>query len=543
MSGGFLPAREDGVPAAVTARSLLALFAACLATAALFWSPLLLGGGLEGHDWSTHHFHYFDWTRQAFNVYGAFPLFMADAWVTPNFLANAEAPGLGPLAWLLFFMPTDAYLKLLIVATSAFALAGGWLLARDQGAAPPVAALVAGTYTFGGFFVSHLMIGHHWAMGAWLLPAIVLLARRAVIGSDAALFAAAALNAFTILGGQHQPFIWQNLLLGVLALLWTVRARAAYPLLRLTALVALSAALGAVKLLPLWLEFGDYAPAARIQGLPITALFGSLLARGQSADRIDPSIIYEFGSGWWEYAFYLGPVALLCMFAGLAVARRAWPLVVLGVLLLLLAIEPGPWSLIEDLPVLRSQRCPARFLVLALFALLFAAASGLERLRRIGAASWPRGVAALAWILALMAVGDLWVESRPWQLAAMGQGVESRMHRPAPETLRSAAGAVARLADFAPNRLVYAIEAPAPGRIVLPLRYGSGADEWRVEGAQIEAANEWLALRVPAGEGQAVLRYRSPGLAIGASVSAAAWLACLGLAAVRVASRRHGSPA
>ncbi|MBW2267993.1 MAG: hypothetical protein JRH16_05420 [Deltaproteobacteria bacterium] len=528
-----MPAREDGAPAAMTARSLLVLYGKCVVAATLFWSPLLLGGGLQGHDWNTHHFHYFDWTRQAFSQYGAFPLFMADAWVTPNFLANAEAPSLGPLVWLLFFLPTGAYVKLLVVATSAFGLAGGWLLARELDAAPPVAALVAAAYAFGGFFASHLAVGHHWAMGAWLLPALVWLARRAVMGSDAALFAAAGLNAFTILGGQHQPFIWQNLLLGALALLWAVRVRATYPLLRLAGLVALAAALGAVKLVPLWLEFAGYAPIARIQGLPLASLFAALLSRGQMPGRVDPAIAYEFGAGWWEYAFYLGPVALVCLLAGLALARRVWPLMVIGAFFLLLAIEPGPWPLIEDLPVWRSQRCPSRFLVLALFAFWFAAASGLERLRRLGAARWPRGAAALCWALALLVVGDLWVEARSWQVAATGLGVAARTHRPVPEVLETPSGAAARLAEFAPNRLVYAVEAPAPARVVLPLRYGSGPAEWQVEGAEIEAADEWLALRVPAGSGEAVLRYRPPGLALGAGVSAAAWLACLGLAGQR----------
>jgi hypothetical protein len=538
MSSGFLPSREDGVPTAIDARSLLALFAACLVPAALFWSPLLASGGFEGHDWNTHHFHYFDWTRQAFSTYGTFPLFMADAWVTPNFLANAEAPSLGPLAWLLFFLSTGAYLKLLIVVTCAAALLGGWLLARDLGAAPPVAALVAGAYAFGGFFVAHLAIGHHWAMGAWWLPLLVWLARRAVLGSDGALFAAAALNAFTILGGQHQPFIWQNLLLGAFALLWSLRVRAGYPLLRLSVLVALSAALGAVKLVPLWLEFGDYEPLARIQGFPVLSLVSALLARGQSADHVDPAIAYEFGSGWWEYAFYIGPVALFCMLAGLVAARRVWPLIAVGCVGLICALEPRPWQLINDLPVLRSQRCPSRFLVLALFALLFASATGLERLRQLAATRWPRGVVVLAWGLALVGVGDLFVEGRAWQLAAVGSGIESRTHRPTPETLRAPGGAVAQLSDFAPNRFVYSVDAPAAAHVVLPLRHGAGAREWSVEGAELDADNQWLALRVPPGRAQAVLTYHAPGLVLGSSVSALAWLACLG---VVVARRRRAT--
>ena len=92
--------------------------AAALVLAACFWSPLLLGGALSGGDWASHHFHYFDWVRISMGRYGVSPLYMADAWVTPNFLANAESPSLSPLAWLALLLPTGAALKLLLVETS-----------------------------------------------------------------------------------------------------------------------------------------------------------------------------------------------------------------------------------------------------------------------------------------------------------------------------------------------------------------------------------------------------------------------------------------
>ena len=73
-----------------------------------FWSPLLFGGALQGGDWSTHHFHYFDWIRTSLVEHRSFPLFMVDAWVTPNFLANAESPSLSPFVGLLWVLPTVA---------------------------------------------------------------------------------------------------------------------------------------------------------------------------------------------------------------------------------------------------------------------------------------------------------------------------------------------------------------------------------------------------------------------------------------------------
>lgn len=526
MSAGLLPRRVQAVPGFPPAGTLLAIFGCALGVAALFWAPLLLGGPLHGHDWSTHHFHYFDWVRESFTTYGAVPLYMADAWVTTNFLANAEAPTFGPLAWLLLVLPTDVYVKLLLVAFTAFGLAGGWLLARDLGGAPPVAAFASGVFAFGGFFASHLAVGHHWAMGAWLLPGLVWLVRRAALGSDAALVAAAVLNAFTILGGQHQPFVWQNLLLGALALLWALRVRAWFPLLRVGLLVLLSAGLGAVKLAPLWIEFANYAPEARIQGLPVGSLLDSLLARGQTPEHVDPAIAYAWGAGWWEYAFYIGPFALAVVVLGLAASRSAWGLAFVGAFFAALAVEPSPlWQLVEDLPVWRSQRCPARFLVLGLFCVVFAAVPGLERLRQLMARRGRGRAAVLAWSVAVLVCLDLWVESRPWQATATGPAIASRDHRPRPEEVRTP-GATARLVAFAPNRLAYGYDAVKPARFVLPLR--SEPDEWRVEGteASVSAEDGWLVVAVPEGAGEVVLLYRPRGFLFGAAVSAVSVVFC-----------------
>ena len=102
MSAGLAPTRSAAPLAPIGARRGALVSGAALAAAAFFWSPLLLGGALAGGDWASHHFHYFDFVRIAFSEHGVVPLYMADAWVTPNFLGNAEAPTLGPLGWLVY---------------------------------------------------------------------------------------------------------------------------------------------------------------------------------------------------------------------------------------------------------------------------------------------------------------------------------------------------------------------------------------------------------------------------------------------------------
>jgi hypothetical protein len=544
MKGELAPPLGGDALAPLPARRLVGVFGAALAAALLFWALLLFGGPLHGHDWSSHHYHYFDWVRIALSQHGTLPLYMADAWVTPNFLANAEAPTLGPLVWLLWLLPTGAYVKLLIVVFTAAGLAGTYLLLRDLEVSPALAVLAAAVFACNGFFTSHLGVGHHWAMGAYLLPALFWLYRRAALGSDGALLAAALLNAFTILGGQHQPFIWQNLWLSGFAVLWALRVRAGFPLSRWALVLLATAGLAAVKLLPLWAEFADYAPMARIQGLPLGALLTALTAGGQGPELADPRIAYAHGAGWWEYAFYVGPVALACLAVGCLAARGSWPGLAIGVFFLALSVESvgrlGLWPLLEDLPVWRSQRAPSRFLFLALFAFLVVAALGGERLRARVQAQRRRALTVFVWGLALWVSADLWAESRVWQRAATGPAIATVDHRPRPLRVQ-APGVRAELREFAPNRLLYSVEARRVAQVVLPLRFGRrGAPEaeWQVESKAGPEAGAWrpleqggrLALEVPPGEHEVVLHYRPPGLRAGAALSLACGLLCGALA-------------
>jgi hypothetical protein len=517
---------------------------AALATL-LFHSTLLFGGSLHGYDWQSHHFHYFDWVRISMTRYHTLPLYMSDAWVTRNFLANAESPTLGPLVALLFFLPTGAYIKLLIAVFSAAGLVGMYFLLSDLEVSAPVAALAAMVFAFNGFFVSHLGVGHHWVMGGYLLPGLLCLFRRAALGSRRALLWAAAIDAFTILGGQHQPFIWQNLVLVLFALLWALRVRSLFPLGRLALLLAVTAGLAAVKLLPMLAQFAAWDPAARIQGLPPRVVFSTLVGGAQHPGLALPQVVYEYDSGWWEYAFYLGPVALACFAAGVVAARRAWPMIAIGAFFLVLSVEwpesLGPihlWSWLQDLPVWRTQRCPSRFLFVAVFALSLAGAVGLQRAwawchRLRPRTAWLAATALAAWVAA-----DLYLESRPWQRAALGDPIVSGTHRPRPLATQRPPGTRVALREFAPNRLVVGVSSVGGGRVVLNLEQPEGRGGWRVEGLPaLSHRGKFLALEIPPGERDIVMTYAPRYFRAGAAVSAAT---LLGLALSGLWTRRRG---
>ncbi len=530
---GLAPPR-GAIPAPLSLRDGVREAGVALAAAALFWSPLLFGGALGGRDWASHHWHYFDWVRTSLLEHGVLPLYMADAWVTKNFLANAESPCCGPLVALLLVMPTDVYLKLLLVLFSAAGLSGCFRLLRDLGVSAPVAGVSSLPFAFGGFFVSHFCVGHPWALGGYLLPWLVLCYRRAALGSGAALWAGAGVNALPILFGQPQPFVWQNLWLAGFAVLWSIRVRASFPLSRLSLLWLAAAGLGSLKLLPMLAEFASYAPEARIPGLPWRLLLASLAGTGQAPGLAPPGLAYGHGAGWWEYAFYVGPLPLAALLAGLAAARPGWPLLVLGGFFLLLSLQGGIdlWSRLESLPVWRTQRAPSRFLFPALFAFQVVAALGLERLYRAAGRRWPRAALAAALALALGIGADLFLESLPWQRAATGAGPASRDHRPQPTSF-GRAGASAELIGFAPNRLVYRVRAQRAAELELPMRHGTWAPEWRVDGLPARSRNGKLAIRVPPGERDVVLRYRPPLFEAGLALSAATLGIGIGAALLR----------
>lgn len=492
-----------------------------------FYSVLLFDGSLHGYDWGSHHFNYFDWVRVSLRDFGTVPLFMNDAWITKNFLANAEGPSFSPSIWLLLWMPTDLYLKSLIVLFTAAGIVGMLALLRDVGVEGVVAVPAALMFAFGGFFVSHLSVGHPWAMGGLVLPGLLCLYRRAALGSSRALWLAAALNAATILSGQHQPFIWQNILISLFALAWAIDSRDLFPLSRWALVVGASVGLAAVKLLPMFAEFANYDPTMRVQGIPLASLGATLLAPGQYPEFTTTGVAFDYGSGWWEYAFYIGPFALLFIAAGLLSARRCWALVSIGCFFLLLSIELPEslrgfelWSWLEGLPVWRTQRGPSRFLVLTLFCFTTVAAIGVQRLKE----TWARG---RGWVpvvlvgLALCIGADLWWQSLAWQHAAIGPALHGGDHRPKPLHLTGTHGATAELIGFEPNRLVYHATASRESSIRFPFRLGEGTREWRVDGLPAWTDRGKLAVDLPAGERDVVMTYRPEYFYAGASVTAA----------------------
>src|SRR5437867_1521626 len=227
-------------------RTLVAVCA--VGSVVIFHCVLMTRGYLDQGDW-TQHWHYYDWTRTSLTRYGALPFFMCDASHTPNFVANPQSPIFGPLVWLLNFLSADSYIKLLVILYSSAGFLSLLALLRDLEVELIAALPIAVLFTFNGYFVAHICLGHHWVLGSYLLPAIVLTFRRAVAGSPSVLWIAALTNVVSIFEGQHHPFLWNNCFLLLYAIgSSVVEYRCCTPIWRWFGVVIASVLLGAIKL-------------------------------------------------------------------------------------------------------------------------------------------------------------------------------------------------------------------------------------------------------------------------------------------------------
>jgi hypothetical protein len=202
------------------------------------------------------------------------------------------------------------------------------------------------------------------------------------------------------------------------------------------------------------------------------------------------------------------------------------------------------WDWLEHVPVATTQRSPSRLLMVTLFAAIFAAAAGWERLlagglgrrlERLGA----RGADLVFGLLALVLAVDLVSAAQTWQAAALGPRQTSRPHRIGlPELVSPAAGRV-RETRQTPNRLEYRVEAGRSGFLVLPIPWSRYGPDWKAEDARtLRDPRGWLAVRVSEGESDVRLHYRTPGLRAGAALSA---LSVAGVALLAARERRRAA--
>ncbi len=478
-------------PAIVVGLPLLAA-----ALVAYHWK-LLFGGSLDALDWQ-QHYPFYEWIRMSLREHGQLPLYLPRQYQTWSYSLTClpESPILNPLIWLLYFISAQAYLKLLFISYATAAVLGAFLLARDLGASPLLAALLAAIYGLQGFALSNYIVGHHWVLGVYLWPFAGLLFRRAVGGAVAPTLGLAATCALLVLCGQHHPAIWLVAMLGAWAGLWSVADRSLAPLRTYAIAMLLMLGLSAARVLPSAFGFASFVPPERFGGLPMGQLARALTTGG-------PTFQSGYGFGGmlvpfsWENDCSLGLLGALLLAAGLWFGRRSREavLVLITVATLALVVDLGldPW-------VVAGQRVPARLLSIVMFASWIVAARGLGRIdaRLFGGPHSSRLRTPFLLGLMVLLVGERYWETRPWIDFGAGNPIFTRPWSPPLPRVESGEASVSVI-SITPNRLMWDVVAKQPSELLLPLQTSWRKIEWRTEGFSARRQGRLVLVEVPAG--------------------------------------------
>ncbi|HYB99824.1 MAG TPA: hypothetical protein VEC57_11905 [Candidatus Limnocylindrales bacterium] len=378
--------------------------------------PLAFWRWSAGYDW--HYFDSLSWVvRSAVLHYRTLPLH--DPWVCGgvDLAANPQSRLLSPLMLLdLALTPHNANLLTLWL----FA-AGGWasmtLLLRHLGRSRPLSLLGGWLFIASTWFSLHWSEGHIRFAAIALLPLVCLTLLR--LSERRMQLALATLLSFFMLEGAIYAFVYSLYLALALTLAgmvpWRQALAAAWraPLFSLALLVA-AAALIASKAYPI--EAMHDTSARKVESVALFWELPRILFWPRQSRHHGIGLEYRFH----EYGMYLGVVAAACVAWGLR--QRELRRSMLGWLLVAVLffwaatnwLTPlSPWSLLQNLPLLRNAHVPSRLFVLFHIAWIVVLTASLERLR-------PARAAFLA-VAVFLAAETLTVSTLTW-LAAYSWG-------------------------------------------------------------------------------------------------------------------------
>ena len=317
-----------------------------------------------------------------------------------NLMANAAVLGLGiPLAPLtLLAGPSATFLVVELLGLALTASTWYWLFRRRLAVHPLAAAIGAGFIGFAPGMVSHAN-GHPNFVAQFLVPLIVDRVLRLAQGHR-------AVRDGVVLGllAAWQVFIGEEVLLltavglGTGALVYLAHGRV--PVRRMLPGLAVAAGVClAVVAVPLWWQFAGPQSYGAIWHPPAGNDLSQLWGRATRSVGADPWATAALSMNRTEENSFFGIPLLLA--AGAVVVLR-WRRVLVQALGAVVVVScwlslgdevvvngtptgvPGPWALLEGLPVLGNV-LPTRFALVAVPALGALLAIGLEEVRRLAA--------------------------------------------------------------------------------------------------------------------------------------------------------------
>ncbi len=541
-----------------TRREGVAVAVASIAFALVFCFPLLAhlttGGTFDDWDqnsasqwsayWVLHRYHQFPFWNP-FEC-GGMPL-LGDPqshFVTPWFLLT------------MLFGPVVG-LHLQVIIYDAIAWSGGYVLGRVLGLRRISAICVGTAFAGSSWFFLRVAAGHMVIMVFVYLPWIVAAGWKASERGQLRYAAlCGAVIALSFFEGSPYPPLFEALTLALVLVGRAAVQLSARPLFALALAAVFTAGFGAVKGSPAMTTMASHPRDTDVgYSNSFYSLEQALLSRYQDHNR--PSLN---GWGFWEAGAYVGLFAVIAL-AGLLSPRKAIPWILTAIVLFQLARGwTGPNSLyvwLHSLPFFSSTRLPSRILIPFTLMVAVLAGIGIDAMCSRGSPS----VLAVCALLILVGGIDMAMVSRPnlhyvwmWEVPHSPPPISFVQYQRDPaiaesSVVRDSQGVVncyvytewptevkgsndqgylgeqyllgagtVTLSRWTPNRLEYAVDAQAPSVMVVNQNYDPS---WRVISGQGQTFSQdgLLAVHVPAGKSQVVLRYVSMAAIYGLIIS------------------------
>jgi len=314
-------------------------------------------------------------------------------------LTNPHYAAFYPPIWLVFLVPADYGIGLLVFLHAVWAFAGAWKLARRWGCEPPAAGLAALAFVGGGAFVSspnllNLFMGMAWlpwTLG-WGTQALRLQSPRQWLPASAK--TALGIGAQVLVGSPIMP------LLSLLALLCVGLEHIPnrwHRVSRLVPIALASMAVAAVQLLPTLRHIADSSRGSGLHHKIATtwstppARFAEFFWPRIYGDPMLSDSLFYFGYPGVERPvplilyIYCGALIVALGVGGLfdrklPYRRSLTAMILLGVFLSLGRYNPLYSSVLVKAPPFSAIRFPEKFLLLTTTAMVIAAALAWQRI-------------------------------------------------------------------------------------------------------------------------------------------------------------------
>ncbi|MDO8512105.1 MAG: hypothetical protein Q7S57_02440 [bacterium] len=273
-------------------------------------------------------------------------------------LANIESAHTDPFFLLSLVFGENLGLRLSVTLTLAFGFFGTYLLARRFLGVNKLPAILAGAiYSFSGFQMLAFSTGVFAWIPVGLIPLFVYFYLRS-LEKNIYLIPTAGMLAWIFLGGgPHMP-VFAVILVGLLAIGVAIGFRSLRPILMLYLVLITAGLFSAVKLLPAVELVVIFDAFNRLPSFiaSLSWLPKMFIDRHQDASFAWHYALTGENYRWSEFGSYVGLVPVLLFLFGLPFIVRkkmvlAW--LIIGLIILVMVFGFFPWTLIQQIPVLK----------------------------------------------------------------------------------------------------------------------------------------------------------------------------------------------